>query len=200
METVIINGQARSERGRKAATTLRRQGLVPCNLYGGKENLTFSVPATELRPLIYTPAFKLAELNVDGKKLKAIVKEMQFHPVKDSVIHVDFQELVDDVKVKVNVPLRLEGTPAAVSMGGKLEQTMRKLTVMALPKDLPTEVVLNVADMDFNDVKRVRDVKIEGVTFMHAPAIPIARVATSRAAKEAQAAAAAAAAADTKKK
>lgn len=199
METVSLNGQVRSERGKKAAAALRRQGLVPCNLYGGKENLTFSVAATDLRPLIYTPDFKLTEVNVDGKKIKAIVKETQFDPVKDFVKHVDFQELVDNVKVKVDVPLKLEGTPVAISMGGKLEQTMRKLTVFALPKDLPTLITINVADMDFNDVKRIRDIQLEGVTLMHAPAIPVARLATSRAAKEAQAAAAAEAAKTAKK-
>jgi large subunit ribosomal protein L25 len=138
---------------------------------------------------------------VAGKTYKAIVKELQADPVKDSINHIDFQELVGDVKVKIEVPLKLEGTPVAISMGGKLEQLLRKLKVFALPKDLPELIILNVKDMDFGHVKRIKDMSIEGVTFLHSPNTPVVRLATSRAAREAQAAAAKeAAAAGGKKK
>lgn len=202
MELVAIKGELRTLTGKKAAADLRRAGQIPCNLYGGKENITFSVAYSSIRPLVFTPDFKLAEIEVAGKTYKAIVKELQADPVKDSINHIDFQELVGDVKVKIEVPLKLEGTPVAISMGGKLEQLLRKLKVFALPKDLPEVIVLNAKDMDFGHVKRIKDMSIEGVTFLHSPNTPVVRLATSRAAREAQAAAAkeAAAAAGGKKK
>lgn len=190
MEIVKIEAQGRSETGKNAAKSLRGQGLIPCNLYGGKENVNFAVAEPDIRPLIYTPAFKLAELNVNGRAVKAIVKEIQAHPVSDKIIHIDFQELVEDVKVKVAVPLKLTGTPKAVSMGGKLEQTMRKLNILAFPKDLPSEIVFDVADMDFGHIRRIKDLPSEGLTYLHQPNIPIARLAVTRAVKEAEAAAA----------
>ncbi len=200
MEFVAIKGTARTLTGKKAAADLRRAGLIPCNLYGGKENLTFSIPYPSIRTLVFTPDFKLAELEIDGKKIKAIVKELQADPVKDAITHIDFQELVDDVKVKVEVPLKLSGKPVALSVGGKLEQVLRKLKVLALPKDLPAVIDLDVKDMDFGHVKRAKDISVEGVTLLHSPNTPVARLTASRAAKEAQAAAAKEAQAAGKKK
>ncbi|CAG0899555.1 unnamed protein product, partial [Darwinula stevensoni] len=139
--------QPRTELGKKAAKALRKQGLVPCNLYGGKETINFSAPYTSLQPIVFTPAFKIAEIELNGKKIKAITKELQFDPVKDTIKHVDFQELVDEVKVKVEVPLKLNGVPAEVAMGAKLEQTMRKLKIFALPKHLPEVIVVEVGDL-----------------------------------------------------
>lgn len=190
MEIVKIEAQSRSEKGKNAAKSLRGQGLIPCNLYGGKENINFAVADADIRPLIYTPAFKVAELTIGGNTVKAIVKEIQAHPLTDNIIHIDFQELVDDVKVKVAVPLKLIGSPKAVAMGGKLEQTMRKLNILALPKDLPSEIVFDVSDMDFGHIRRIKDLPAEGITYLHQPNIPIARLAVTRAVKEAEAAAA----------
>ena len=144
METVVINGTPRTELGKKATRALRKAGNTPCNLYGGKETLNFFAPAAEFRKLIYTPEFRLAEINLAGKTYKAIVKDSQFDPVKDSLLHLDFQELVDNVKVKVNIPLKLKGTPKGIVAGGKLEQVFRKLQVLALPKDIPSEIVVDI--------------------------------------------------------
>lgn len=194
METVVINGTPRTELGKKATRALRKAGNVPCNLYGGKETLNFYAPVAEFRKLIYTPDFRLAEINLNGKAYRAIVKDSQFGPVNDSLLHLDFQELVDTVKVKVYVPLRLTGTPKGIILGGKLEQSFRKLHVLALPKDLPTEIVVDVTDMGLGDVKRIREIEIEGVTFLHAPANPYVKVQVPRKAAEIAAAAAPAAA------
>ncbi len=191
METVSIAAQPRTELGKKAAKALRKQGLVPCNLYGGKETINFSAPYTSLQPIVFTPAFKIAEIELNGKKIKAITKELQFDPVKDTVKHVDFQELVDDVKVKVEVPLKLNGVPAEVAMGAKLEQTMRKLKIYALPKHLPEVIVVEVGDLTVGQNKRIKDIQIEGITLLHSASIPVARLTSSRASKEAAAAAAA---------
>ena len=188
METVSIAAQPRTELGKKAAKALRKQGLVPCNLYGGKETINFSAPYTSLQPIVFTPAFKIAEIELNGKKIKAITKELQFDPVKDTIKHVDFQELVDDVKVKVEVPLKLNGVPAEVAMGAKLEQTMRKLKIFALPKHLPEVIVVEVGDLTVGQNKRIKDIQIEGITLLHSSSIPVARLTSSRASKEAAAA------------
>ena len=190
MEIVKVETTSRPETGKKATNALRSNGMIPCNLYGGKENVNFAVAEASVRTLIFTPAFKLAELSLGGKMVKAIVKELQAHPVSEKILHIDFQELVDDVKVKVAVPLIFKGVPKAAAMGGKVEQTMRKLNVLAFPKDLPSEIVLDVSDMDFGSIKRIKDLGYETVTFLHSASIPVARLAVTRAIKEAEAAAA----------
>jgi len=195
MQTVAINGTPRTELGKKATRALRRAGNVPCNLYGGAESVNFTAPETDFKKLIYTPEFRLAEVSVNGKTYRAILKDAQYDPVTGALLHVDFQELVDTVKVKVSVPLILKGTPKAVATGGKLEQVERKLTLLALPKDLPSAIEVDVAEMDMNEIKRVRDIEAAGVTFLLAGSNPIARVIVPRAAKETAAEAAAAPAA-----
>ena len=198
MEVVKIEAQKRTDLGKKAAKTLRKQGQIPCNLYGGKENVNFYAPYSSFRPLIFTPDFKLAEINVDGKIYRAILKDLQANPVSENIDHLDFQELVEDTKVKVNVPLKFTGTPKAASMGGKVEQTMRKLTILALPKDLPSVITLDVSDMDFGSIKRIKELSLPGVEILHSSSIPVARLAVTRAVKEEAAAAAAAAPAGAK--
>ena len=192
METVVINGTPRTELGKKATRALRKAGNVPCNLYGGKETLNFYAPVTEFRKLIYTPDFRLAEINLNGKAYKAIVKDSQFEPVNDSLLHLDFQELVDDVKVKVYIPLRFTGTPKGIILGGKLEQAFRKLHILALPKDIPSEVVIDVTDMGLGSIKRIKELEVPGVTFLHSPSYPFAKVQVPRKVVEVAATAAAA--------
>jgi len=191
MEIVKIEGQKRTDLGKKASKTLRKEGQIPCNLYGGKENVNFYAPYTSFRPLIFTPDFKLAEITVDGVSYRAILKDLQANPVNEHINHLDFQELVEDRKVKVNVPLKFTGTPIAAAMGGKVEQTMRKLTVLALPKDLPSVISMDVSDMDFGHIKRVKELSVPGVEILHSPNIPVARLLVTRAVKEEAAAAAA---------
>lgn len=176
METVVINATPRTELGKKATRALRKAGNIPCNLYGGKETLNFYAPVGEFRKLIYTPDFRAAEINLNGKTYKAFVKESQFEPVKDAMLHLDFQEFVDTVKVKVYIPLKLNGTPKGIISGGRLEAPFRKLHVLALPKDIPNVIEISVADMDLGDVKRIKDIQIPGVTILHAPANPFAKV------------------------
>lgn len=195
METIVINGTPRTELGKKATRALRKAGQVPCNLYGGAETINFQAPVTAFKKLIYTPDFRLAEIQLNGKSYKAILKEAQYEPVSDSLMHIDFQELVENVKVKVNVPLHLSGTPKGAASGGKLEQVLKRLTVLALPKDLPSSITVDVSDMDNGAIKRIRDINLPGVSFLLADSNPIARVNLPRQAKEEAPAAAAAPAA-----
>ena len=111
METIVINGTPRTELGKKATRALRKAGNVPCNIYGGKETINFYAPAPSFRKLIYTPDFRFAEIQLNGNTYKAILKDSQFEPVREAILHLDFQELTDTVKVKVAVPIRLKGTP-----------------------------------------------------------------------------------------
>jgi large subunit ribosomal protein L25 len=194
MEVVKIEAHKRTDLGKKATKALRGQGMIPCNLYGGKENINFYAPHISFKALIFTPEFKLVEISLEGHTYRAIMKELQSHPVSDSVIHLDFQELIDDVPVSVQVPVTFFGVPKGAAMGGKVEQTMRKLTISALPKDLPSEIRMDVSDMDFGSIKRIKEMNLPGVTILHSPSIPIARMAIPRAAKEAAAKEAAAAA------
>ncbi len=191
MEVVKIEAKKRTDLGKKAAKTLRNQGQIPCNLYGGKENVNFYAPYASFKSLIFTPDFKLAEIIVDGTTYRAILKDLQANPVNENIDHLDFQELVETKKVKVNVPLKFTGTPKAAAMGGKVEQTMRKLTVLAFPKDLPSVITMDVSDMDFGSIKRIKELSLPGVEILHSPNIPVARLAVTRAVKEEAAAAAA---------
>lgn len=187
METINIKGTVRTELGKKATRALRNAGNVPCNIYGAGANVNFYASETQFRKLVYTSDFKVAEIEIDGNTHKAIVKEIQFDAVTDAIRHIDFQQLVEGKAVKVSVPLRLVGTPKGASMGGKLEQTIKRLNVSATPNHLCEAIELNVEDMDLGGIKRIKDIQVSGLELLHSPAIPVARVSIPRAAKEAAA-------------
>lgn len=196
METVIINGTPRTELGKKATRALRKAGNVPCNLYGGAETLNFYAPVSEFRKLVFTPEFQVAEIHLNGKTYRGILKDTQFDPIKDNMLHADFQELQDNVKVKVAVPLRLKGTAKGITAGGKLEQVERRLLVLALPKDLVSHLEYDVTGMDLGAIARVRDLQSSypNLTFLISGSNPFARLQVPRAVKEEAAAPVAAAA------
>ncbi len=188
MQTIVVKGTARTDLGKKATRTLRGAGLIPCNLYGGETNVNFQAPASEFRKLIYTSDFNIASVEVDGKTYSAIVKDIQFDPVKDHVTHIDFQELVPGKEVKISLPIRLIGTPKGAAMGGKLEQTLKRLPVLAKPEDLVTAVEVNVEDVDLGGIKRIKDIQLGNIKALLANAMPVVRMGVPRAAKEAAAA------------
>ena len=188
METVVVTGTPRTELGKKATRALRKEGNVPCSLYGGSETLTFFAPVTAFKRLIYTPEFRLAEVQLNGKSYKAIVKDTQFDPVKDELLHVDLQELVDNVPVKVSVPLNLKGTAKGAAVGGKVEQVQRRLNILALPKDLVSGIELDITELDLGGILRISDLKTENIKYLLSGSNPVARMAVPRAAKEAAAA------------
>lgn len=196
MEHIVIEGTPRTDYGKKATRALRKAGNIPCNLYGGKENLSFYAPVTAFKDLIYTPDLKLAQIKVGEKTFTGFIKEKQFDPVSEALMHVDFQELVEGKAVKTELPLRLVGVAKGVAMGGKVEQVVRRVRVMAQPKDLANTLEVDVTELDMGGVIRMRDINAGGMKILHAGAIPVARMEIPRAAKEA----AAAAAKDEKKK
>ncbi len=189
MQTVAIEGQSRESFGKKYSKAARREGQVPCVLYGGEKNVHFSAEEKSFKHLIYTPDFKVAEINVAGASHKAILKNVQFHPVTDRLIHMDFVELVPGKKVKVDLPVELVGTAIGAKLGGALIMKMRKLKVSTTPEHLVDSIKVNVETLELGDSVRVRDVeKVEGVEILNGLSNPIASVEVPRALKSAEAA------------
>ena len=134
MKSITIEGQLRTESGKKATRQLRSQQLVPAVIYGGQSEVNFAAPASAFKPIVYTSEFMLAEIKVDGKSYRCILKDLQFDKVTDVLTHVDFLELVEDKPVIANLPLKYTGTAAGVKAGGKLVTKMKSVKVKALPK------------------------------------------------------------------
>ncbi len=202
MEVISIQSQPKTQAGKKIARQIRRDGLIPCVLYGIEENLHFSIKPSEVKPLIYTPDFKVAQINIDGKEYRCFVKDIQLNPVTDEINHIDFFILTEGKKVKIEVPVHFHGISPGVKGGGTLVQKIRKLRVSVLPENMITEVNLDISDVELGDTIRVRDIPpMEGIEILYDPGVPVASVAVPRALKSAQAeeeeaAAAAAAAAE----
>lgn len=195
MESVQVSGQLRTNVGKKAAKATRRDGVVPAVLYGlGGNPVHFTVKALDLRSLIYSPDFKLAELTVGGKTYKAIIKDHQFHPVTDELRHVDFLALEDGRTVKVQVPVRFEGTSPGVRGGGKLQVAVRRVKIKTTPENMIDHVMLDISKLEMGGAIRVRDIQVnDGVEIMNPGGQPIASVEVPRALRSAATAAAKAA-------
>ena len=189
METVAITGTKRAGIGKKSSKADRKTGVIPCVIYGGKENIHFTGTMSEIKKLIYTPAFKVAEINVGGSTHKCILKDVQWHPVTDSVRHIDFLELVNGKPFKAELPVRLDGVAPGIREGGKLVYKLRRVKVKTTPEALVDELVLDISSMNLGDSVRVRDIApIDGMELMSSPALPVASVITPRALKSAAAA------------
>lgn len=192
MNVVALEGQLRDNMSKSAVKALRKEGMVPCVLYGGDDVIHFAVSAKDVRPLIYTADFKTAELTVDGNTYRCILKEKQFHPVTDEIIHLDFLQLVDGATVRVQVPIRFTGSAPGVKVGGKLQQNLRALKIKTTPENLVDEMTADVSKLEMGQSIRVRDIKaVEGIEIINSPGVPIATIETPRALRSATAAAAA---------
>jgi large subunit ribosomal protein L25 len=189
MKTRTIEGQLRSDLGKKATRQLRSEEKVPCVIYGGADTVSFSAPVKAFKSLVYTADFQLAQINVNGKTYKCILKDKQFDVVTDELAHVDFLELVEDKKVVATLPLKLVGQSAGVKAGGKLVVKMKALKVKALPKDLRENIEVNIDDLELNSNIRVEDVKVENLEILNSPRIPIASVVMTRQLRQDEAAA-----------
>lgn len=197
MSVISFNGQPRTDVGKKACKSLRNEGSIPCVLYGAKEVVHFSTTLSEVKNIIYTPDFVVAELNLGGSKYKCIVKDYQLHPLSNQLVHIDFLNLVDGHPVKIDVPVRFKGASPGVKQGGKLIQSVRRIKVKTLPEHLVQEVFVDISSLDLGQSLRVRDIQaIPGVEILNAPGIPVAVIEIPRALRSA----AAAAEKDTKKK
>ncbi len=180
MKTITIEGQLRSEIGKKATRQLRSEEKTPGVIYGGPKEINFSAPELAFRDLIYTSEFQLAEVKLGDDTYRCVLKDLQFHPVTDRLLHVDLMELVEDKKIVVSLPLKFEGQPVGVKAGGRLMTKLKSLKVKSYPKDLKENIVVNVENLELGNNIRVQDVKEEAVEILNSPRIPIASVVTTR--------------------
>ncbi len=189
MKTYELKGEIRADFGKKAARSYRSEGLIPCVVYGGsnEKNINFVVKNSDVRNLIYTPEVYLINLVLDGKPLMAILKEVQFHPVKDNILHIDFLHVFPNVPVVIELPVRLEGLAAGVKSGGKLSLDMRKLKVKALAEKLPQELVVNVEELELGKSIQVGELNFEGLELLTPKNAVVCRVQLTRAARGAAA-------------
>ncbi len=191
METHVINGTPRASVGTKDAKSNRANGQVPCIIYGGGDNTSFTVNPLEVRELIYTPDFKIVEINVDGSTHKCILKDVQFHPVTDNLLHIDFLRLVDGHPVKLDIPVRCIGVSPGVKVGGKLQQKMRKVRIKTLPENIVDHLTVDISSLELGQSVRVRDINVaDNIQIMNPLANPVASVEIPRALRSAAAKAA----------
>jgi large subunit ribosomal protein L25 len=190
MKSITIEGHLRTDHGKKAARQIRSQENVPAVIYGGAQEVNFYASAKAFKPLVYTGEFQIAEVTVDGKMYRCILKDLQFDKVSDALIHLDLLELVDDKKVVATLPLKFVGTSVGVKEGGKLVIKIKSLKVKALPKDLVETISVDITNLALNANIRVEDVKANGIEIMNSPRIPIASVVMTRQLKQEEATAA----------
>ena len=197
MKEIAINGQKREATGKKASKMIRKEGLVPCNLYGEKkgenglpEALAFSASFAELRKVVYTPHVYVVNINLDGKEHKAIVKELQFHPTTDALLHADFFEINDTKPITVGIPVRLNGLAQGVRDGGKLNLSIRKIDVTAPYKQIPEILDIDVTNLALGKAIKVGQLSFEGLTLATPAQVVVCSVKETRASKAAAAAAA----------
>ncbi len=186
MKTIAISGSSRENVGKRDAKELRYEGKAPAVLYGGKEQKHFAVTITDLRDAIYSPEANFVEIALGDEKIKAVIKELQFHPLTEKLLHVDFLQLFEDKAITMEIPVRLTGTSPGVKMGGKLVQKLRKLRVKALPKDMPQAVEVSIEKLEVGNLFRVRDLEKGAYLVTNTPEDTIVSVAMSRALKQAE--------------
>ena len=196
MKSIEINGSLRTETGKKATRELRKSNSVPCVLYGinndenGNQVAThFTVTNDGLRNLVYTPHIYVVDLNIDGKIVTAIMKDIQFHPVTDKILHVDFYQIDEAKPIVMEVPVKLEGLAEGVKAGGKLALQVRKLKVKALYNVIPERLVIDVTNLGLGKTIKVGELSYEGLELLNAKEAVVCAVKLTRAARGAQAAA-----------
>ena len=192
MKSIEVKGTARTIAERssdqaRALKAIRKDNGVPCVLYGGGENIHFTVPAEGLRNLVYTPHIYVVDLIIDGKKVNAILKDIQFHPVKDNILHVDFYQIDEAKPIVMEVPVQLEGLAEGVKAGGKLVLQMRKLKVKALYNIIPEKLIVNVSHLGLGKTVKVGELSYEGLELLNAKEAVVCAVNLTRAARGAAA-------------
>lgn len=185
MKTVSMSGSPRESVGKKDAKALRTKDLVPCVLYGGSEQIHFSIDTPQFRSIIYTPSVFAIELDIKNKgKFMATIKDLQFHKVSDALMHVDFLQIIENKPVIVNIPVIASGNAAGVKAGGKLVTKIKRLTVKGLVDAIPDSVEINVDNLGIGDGVRVADLKTKGIEYLDAPNSVVVSVQVTRAVKE----------------
>jgi large subunit ribosomal protein L25 len=183
MKSLEINASLRKGTGKKQTEELRKNGMVPCVMYGGKEVVHFAAPDNDFRHLIYTNHVYLVKLSIDGKSYQAVLKDAQFHPVTDKLSHIDFVEVTDNKMVIVSLPVIITGNAAGVKAGGKMRQKRRYLKVKGLIKDFPETLVIDITNLNIGDAINVGDLKYDNLELLDPKRSMVVGVTTSRIAK-----------------
>lgn len=186
MKTIEIIGYRRANLGKNASQKIREEGQVPCVLYGGDEQVHFYSPVILFRDLIYTNEARFAHLNIEGEECQAIMQEVQFHPVSELILHVDFLKISENKKIKMDIPVRLVGQAPGVSKGGALVRKRASLKVFAFPKHMPDHIDVDCSELDFHHSVKVEDLKVENLEFVDPKKASIAVVEVPRSAKLAE--------------
>lgn len=185
MKTFKLEGTLRQDLGKKATKAYRKEDVIPAVIYGGTttDAVHFSVPASAVRKLVYTSDIFLVDLAIDGKEYKAILKDIQFHPVSDSILHLDFLQIFAENPIVINVPVVLEGLAEGVRAGGKLSLDMRYLKVRALYDNVPEKLTINVSDLALGKSVQVGQLSYDNLELLNAKNAVVCRVQLTRAAR-----------------
>ena len=195
MKEFSVSGQKRATTGKKAAKELRKEGLVPCSLYGEKkgenglpEALAFAIPAAQLRKVVYTPHVYVVNLTIDGEAHKAVMKELQFHPTTDALLHIDFYEVNETKPITIGIPVKLTGHAQGVRDGGRLSQAVRQLNVTAPYKQIPETLEIDVTNLKLGKAIKVAELNFEGLEIATPAQVVVCSVKATRASRAAAAA------------
>ena len=186
MKEFSLKGTVRTEIGKAATRELRKQDIIPCNIYGVEKNengpvaVAFTVPMGELRNLIYTPNVYIVNINLDGKEVKAIIKEIQFHPTTDKVLHVDFYQITEDKDIVIGVPVKLNGLAEGVRAGGRLNLTVRSIKVKAKYTAIPDVLDIDVTHLQIGKSIKVGQLNFEGLQFATSPEVVVCSIKATR--------------------
>ena len=196
MKEIVIKGQKREATGKKASKLMRKEGLVPCNLYGEEKDekglpkaLAFAASFTELRKVVYTPHVYVVAIDIDGTVRKAIIKELQFHPTTEALLHADFYEVNETKDITVGIPVKLNGLAQGVRDGGKLNLSIRKIDVTAPYKNIPEILNIDVTNLGLGKAIKVGELSFDGITLATPAQVVVCSVKETRASKAAAAAA-----------
>ena len=197
MKEINVTGQKRTDLGKKASKLARKEGLIPCNIYGEKKDenghpvaMSFVCPMSELRKVVYTPHIYVVNINIDGEEHKAVMKELQFHPVTDALLHVDFYEVNDEKPITIGIPVKLNGLAQGVRDGGRINLSIRKINVTAPYKAIPEHLDIDVTNLQLGKSIKVGELSFEGLTLSTPAEVVVCSVKATRASRSAAAAAA----------
>ena len=190
MKTLEIQAKKRADYGKKATKAVRKEERVPCVIYGGGESIPFSIDIKELKQLIYTPNSYIINFDIEGQKVAGVMREVQFHPVREEILHIDFYKVAPGKPVAVDVPVRLTGNSEGVKAGGKLMLNKRKLRIQGEVSKLPDEIIVDVTELGLGKTIFVGDIQSDDYVLLTPPTTAVCAVKMTRAARGAAAAAA----------
>ena len=186
MKSITIKGSQRESVGKVATKALRNAGQVPCVIYGGDKPVHFSAEEIAFKNLVYTPNVYTATIELGDEKFAAILQDIQFHPVTDKILHIDFYQLFEDKEISMNIPVKLTGSSKGVMIGGALRHNMRKLRVKAIPANLPDVIEADITELEIGNKLIVRTLKNDNYTILHPETTVVAQVRMSRNATKAE--------------